>query len=186
MTARPARRDGPRPALVFDSMFLSGFAGADRLDVLQDLLLAQTCWTTTVVRSELSDGLSAHPHLRRALDIDWMQIATLETLEELQTFVEWTKRLGSGKRGLGEASVFAAAQLQRGIAITDDRGATKVARKHGAEVHGTIWLLAEFVNDGKLTVAAAGGLIDTLRVDGMRLPCSGDGFPAFARGAGLL
>ncbi|GAA2341010.1 hypothetical protein [Dactylosporangium salmoneum] len=120
------------------------------------------------------------------LAIDWMQIATLDAMEDLRTFVKWADRLGSGRHGLGEASVFAAAELRQGVAITDDRGAVKVARKHGVDVHGTIWLMAEVCKDGKLNERAAGGLIDALRADAMRLPCSGDQFPNFARQHGLL
>ncbi|GAA3449722.1 hypothetical protein [Dactylosporangium matsuzakiense] len=175
-----------RPSLFFDSMCLSGFSGADRLDVLRDLLVDRDCWTTAVVRSELDDGAGKHPHLRQALAIDWMQIATLDALDDLRTFVKWAERLGSGQHGLGEASVLAAAELRGGVAITDDRDAVKVARKHRAEVHGTIWLLAELCKDGKLNEGTAGGLIDALRAEGMRLPCSGAQFPGFARQNGLL
>ncbi|WP_432830236.1 hypothetical protein [Dactylosporangium sp. CA-092794] len=185
MTTDFAQPAGPGP-ICFDSMCLSGFAGADRLDVLRDLLVGWECWTTSVVRSELSDGVAAHPHLARALEVDWMRVATLDSLAELQAFVKWTRWLGAGEHGLGEASVLAAAELRHGIAITDDRGAVKVARKHGAQVHGTLWLIAQFCRAGKLTEPSAGRLVDALRADGMRLPCSGDGFPAFARQHGLL
>lgn len=49
----------------------------------------------------------------------------------------------------GEASVLAAAEMRQGIAITDDRQATKVARSYGARVHGTIQLLAAACRTGK-------------------------------------
>jgi predicted nucleic acid-binding protein len=94
----------------------------------------------------------------------------MDTLDELRCFVKWMARLGSGQRDLGEASVFAAAELQHGTAITDDRDATRVARQYGADVHGTVWLLATACRLDKLTIVAAGNVIDALRAEGARLP----------------
>jgi predicted nucleic acid-binding protein len=82
--------------------------------------------------------------------------------------------------------VLAAAELRQGIALTDDRDATKVARRYGAEVHGTVWLLAAACRDAKLTTVAAGNIVDALRAEDARLPCTGSGFPAFAARHGLL
>lgn len=133
-------------------MCLSHFARADRLDVLRDLLIEREPWTTTVVRSELAVGARIHTRLGQTLTLDWMRVASLDTLEELGCFVKWANRLGSQEMDLGEASVLAAAELQHGIAITDDRDATNVARRYGADVHGTIWLLAAACREGKLTL----------------------------------
>jgi predicted nucleic acid-binding protein len=140
------------PPLFFDTMCLSHFARADRLDVLRDLLIEREPWTTTVVRSELAVGARIHTRLGQTLTLDWMRVASLDTLEELGCFVKWANRLGSQEMDLGEASVLAAAELQHGIAITDDRDATNVARRYGADVHGTIWLLAAACREGKLTL----------------------------------
>jgi predicted nucleic acid-binding protein len=176
----------PHRPLFFDTMCLAHFARADRLDVLRDLLVGRDSWTTTVVRSELREGATHHPQIEQALVLDGMQIARLDSLEELSCFVKWTSRLGAQDRDLGEASVFAAAELQTGIAITDDREATKVARRHGADVHGTIWLLAMACREGKLTPVAAGNVVDALRREGAYLPCTGDEFVPFAIRYGLL
>ena len=59
------------------------------------------------------------------------------------------------------------AELCGGTAITDDRSATRVARRFGPDVHGTVWLLARACRDGKLTVTVAGNLVDMLRATGM-------------------
>lgn len=82
--------------------------------------------------------------------------------------------------------MFAASEILGGIALTDDRQATRVARAKGLDVHGTIWLLAQLCRDGKIREAGAGNLIDMLRDSGMRLPCTGPGFGAYARSYGLL
>lgn len=110
----------------------------------------------------------------------------MDTLDEIRCFTAWARRLGAEERNLGEASVLAAAELRSGIAITDDRQATKVARAYGAEVHGTVWLLAAACRTGKQTEAGAGNLIDALRATDARLPCSGADFPAYARRHHLL
>ncbi|GAA3338920.1 hypothetical protein GCM10020358_20770 [Amorphoplanes nipponensis] len=172
--------------LFFDTMCLSHFARTDRLDVLHDLFIEHECWTTTVVRSELADGTATHPSLGQVLNLEWLRTASLDALADLRCFVKWTDRLGSVERGLGEASVFAAAELRNGTAITDDRDATKVARQYGAEVHGTVWLLAQACRSGKLTPVAAGNVIDALRGEGARLPCTGSEFPGFATRHGIL
>ncbi|MFG1672893.1 hypothetical protein [Micromonospora sp. NPDC049282] len=176
----------PGSILVLDTMLLSHFTLADRLDVLQDLLLDAECWTTQVVVEELRAGAATRPELLVACEADWLRRAQLDTLDEIRCFTAWVRRLGAAERNLGEASVLAAAELRSGVAITDDRQATRVARSYDAEVHGTIWLLAAACRTGKQTEAGAGNLIDALRATSARLPCSGAEFPAYARRHRLL
>ncbi|MGN9785102.1 hypothetical protein ACTMTF_26975 [Nonomuraea sp. ZG12] len=172
---------GQAPVLVFDAMCLNHFARAERLDVLRDLLAGDTCLTTHVVREEIREGVRAYPILQAVLDTDWLQLARLDTLEEIRCFTKWVRRIGSSERNLGEASVFSAAELSRGIAITDDREAVEVGRANGLEVHGTLWILARACEDGKLNEVAAGNIVDSLRATGMRLPCSGSTFGLYVR-----
>ncbi|MDG4769425.1 hypothetical protein [Solwaraspora sp. WMMD792] len=176
----------PGSVLVLDAMLLHHFALADRLEVLRDLLMDADCWTTQVVMEELRSGAVNRPELMAACEVDWLKRAQLDTLDEIRCFTVWVKRLGAEERNLGEASVLAAAELRRGIAITDDRQATKVARAYRAEVHGTIWLLAAACRTGKQTEVGAGNLIDALRATSARLPCSGADFSAYARRHHLL
>ncbi|MBG0819714.1 hypothetical protein HS048_02975 [Planomonospora sp. ID91781] len=172
---------GLTPALVFDAMCLNHFARAERLDVLRDLLMGTTCLTTHVVREEIRAGMQAHPVLRAVLEADWLGLAKLDSLDEIRCFAKWVQRIGSSERNLGEASVFSAAELSHGIAVTDDREAVAVGRAHGLEVHGTVWLLARACCDGKLNEVAAGNIVDALRATGMRLPCSGSTFGSYTR-----
>ena len=167
-------------------MELIHFALAERLDVFRDLVLDKECWTTRVVLAELRRGTPDRPGLGAAVDADWLSIAELDTYAEISCFAVWVRRIGAGERDLGEASVLAAAQLRGGIAITDDREAVRVGRAYGANVHGTVWLLAGACRDGKLVEAAAGNLIDALRATGLRLPCTGAEFPQYARSHRLL
>jgi predicted nucleic acid-binding protein len=171
---------------VIDAMCLSHFARAERLDVLRDLLVDKECWTTRVVLEEVRQGVAAHPNLNHVLAADWFKVVQLDSLDEIRCFARWVKRLGSDERDLGEASVFAAAELRSATAVTDDPAAVRVARNYGLDVHGTIWLLANACRDGKLTEPAAGNLVDALRTTELRLPCTGAEFPGYARQYRLL
>ena len=175
-----------RASLVLDAMCLNHFARVDRLDVLRDLLDQEDCLTTHVVLDEVRAGVSRHPSLASALQLEWIDAIPLDTIAELECFAEWVGRIGAGTRDRGEASVFAVADLRNAVAITDDQPATRVARAYGLEVHGTIWLLARACRTGKLTVAGASNIIDSLRSTGMRLPCTGPEFPSWASKRGLL
>jgi len=173
-------------ALVFDTMVLSAFAEADRLDVLGNMLAGDVCYMTDVVRSEIQDGAQTRPALAVVEDAEWLQRGDLTTDQELIAFVQWVGRVGSTEHGRDEASVFAFAEVHNVIAITDDRTAKAVARTYGLSVHGSLWLIAGFCAAGKLSEHAAGGLIDGLAAVGLRLPCTGSRFPAWAHANGLL
>jgi len=167
-------------------MVLSAFAEADRLDVLGSMLAGDRCYATAIVRDEIRRGLATRPQLSAVENAEWLEHGDLATDAELAAFLRWTERVGSTDHDLGEASVFAFAEIHGTVAITDDRPATRVARTYGLEVHGTLWLIAGFCTTGKLTEHAAGGLIDALRAVGLHLPCTGSQFPAWARDNGLL
>ncbi|MFD5828436.1 hypothetical protein [Lentzea sp. NPDC060358] len=172
--------------LVLDTMCLTHFALIERLDVLGDLLSGRDCWTTVIVKGEIEEGAEKYPLLRNALDLPWLHVEALDEIHSILLFEKWSRVIGTSDRDHGEASVFAASELLDGVALTDDSKATKVARAHGLEVHGTIWLLAQSCRGGKLTETGAGNIIDMLRGSDMRLPCTGPGFPAYALKHGLL
>lgn len=123
--------------LVFDTTCLSHFARADRLDVLGDLLAGAASYVPHVVREELRSGSAVYPELAQVLDVEWLRIVTLDSLDRLQRFTVWTSRIGSGMRDLGEASVLAVAEELGAIALIDEREATRVGRSYGVDVHGT-------------------------------------------------
>jgi predicted nucleic acid-binding protein len=167
-------------------MVLSAFAEADRLDVLGSLLAGDRCYATDIVRDEVRRGAAERPLLSIVEAAEWLESGHLATDAELVTFIRWTDRIGSGERDRGEASVFAFAEVHGATAITDDRPATRVARAYGLDVHGSLWLIAGLCALGKLTEHAASGLTDALQAVGLRLPCTGSQFPAWARANGLL
>ncbi|MFI5844121.1 hypothetical protein ACIA8K_30940 [Catenuloplanes sp. NPDC051500] len=173
-------------ALVFDTTCLSYFARADRLDVLGDLRAGLSSFVPDPVRLEIRDGLSAHPQLRQVLEVDWLQTVPLDTLDRIKRLATWASRVGAGPRHVGEASVLAVAEELSITALIDERDATRTGRAYGVAVHGTIWLLAAACRDGKLTMVAAGNLVDSLGETGMRLPCAGNDFRRFVERHRLL
>ena len=75
-----------RSVRVLDAMCLIHFGRAERLDVLRDLLVGKECWTTQVVLEELSQGVAAHPELTNVDTGDWLNVAQLDTLDEISAF----------------------------------------------------------------------------------------------------
>lgn len=177
---------GLEQALVFDTMVLSAFAKADRLDLLGSLLSGTHCVVTDIVLDEARRGLALEPQLATIELAEWLTIGHLASDEELTAFLRWTQRIGSGDRDIGEASVFAYAELHGAVSVSDDQAATRVARAYELEVHGTLWLLCSFCLQQKLTEHAAGNIIDSLSAVGLRLPCTGAQFPSWARQQNLL
>lgn len=174
----------PLPPLVADAMVIHHFAKADRLDVLGASLSRLS--TTHIVAREVDKYCNDYPSLRSITDLEWLSILPQDTDEELVVFERWVNLLGAGEHDLGEASVFTAAEIYELVAITDDRDATKVGRKNGLNIHGTVWLLTRLHRLDKMTLAEICTHVDALRATGMRLPCTGSELPRWARQRGLL
>jgi hypothetical protein len=73
-------------ALVLDATCLSHFARADRLDVLRDLLVGRSCWTTETVLAELNRGLADYPLLRNVSGQEWLLVAGLDSVAEIRLY----------------------------------------------------------------------------------------------------
>lgn len=175
-----------RQNLVFDSSVLSAFAEAGHLDMLGHYLTEDECYATDVVRDEIRVGSLTRPELKAVECAEWLRRGELGTDTELIAFARWATLIGSGTHDLGEASVFAFAEIKGAISVIDDRPASNVGRAHGLNVHGSLWLIAGFCRTGKLTEHAASRMIDALRGVGARLPCTGNEFPRWARQQALL
>ncbi|MFC6082250.1 hypothetical protein [Sphaerisporangium aureirubrum] len=180
-TARP---DDPLPPLVADAMVILHFAKADRLDVLGACVMEMS--TTYIVVEEVTRHVDRYPSLTSPAKLEWLRVLPQDTDEDLLAFDKWVTLLGAGEHDLGEASVFAAAETHRLVVLTDDRDATRVGRRHGLEIHGTVWLLTRLYALRKLTLVEICGHVDALRASGMRLPCTGTELSRWAGERGLL
>jgi predicted nucleic acid-binding protein len=171
----------PEPLLVFDNTCLSAFASAHLMPVLKDLTLGFRVGATEAVRDEFCAGPN------NVADIAWVDLLPEQGMNELVALAEYVQALGAGDHDLGEATVFASAQVRGAIAITDDATATKIARRiKEVEVHGSLWLLIKAYRDGKVNEQRAGEIVDALRARGARYPCDGAELFSWARSRNLL
>lgn len=106
---------------------------------------------------------------------------------DLDDFLTWGRRVGMQDRHhAGEASTFSVATTIGAIAIVDDGEARRVGKRLWPDTHGTLWLVAAFVNHGVLDKVSASSLVDALRGSGMRLPGNRGSFVSWAKARGLL
>lgn len=142
---------------------------------------------TQAVVEELRDGADLHPPIAVALETPWLEVVPLgDGLPELRVFSEYARRLGSGKRNIGEASVLTWAELNTATAIVDERAAVTLGRERGVRVHGSLWLVVRGYKCGHLDERAASNLVDALADTQAWFPCSGEDLLEWARGVGLL
>ena len=172
--------------IVFDNTPLSHFARACRLAELEAITEGHRRVTTEAVRGELEDALAQHPEIDEVLRLPWLEVVSTGTLNELRAFAEYARRLGTGVRNVGEASVLAWAEVNAAIAIVDERAATNHGRERRVDVHGSLWLVCEGYRVGQLDQPAAEALVDALRATQIWFPCSGATFFDWARREGLL
>ena len=174
-------------ALVFDNTPLSHFARAGRLDVLGKLVAGRRCVTPEEVANEIHAGVSKHPALAKVLATDWLQLVELTETTEVIDFARFKAELGGGiNRNNGEAAVLAWALNNGGTAIIDERAGTRMAKREGIDVHGTLWLVANAVRDNYLTRPEAERIVDELAATDMVLPVDGAGYFTWAYAEGLL
>jgi predicted nucleic acid-binding protein len=173
-------------ALIFDTSPLSHFAKAGELEALAELTKCHDRFVTRAVLDELNRGAQQHIHLSRIQETKWLSSVRVDGLAELAAFAEYARVLGSGKRNVGEASTLAWAEVNRAVAIVDERAGTRRGRERGLEVHGTLWLVAEGNRTGQLSDERAELLVTALSDTEAWFPCSGAEFLNWARSEGLL
>lgn len=140
----------PEPAqcLFFDTVALSNFALAGRLDLLATRYGARLQATSEVL-DEVSEGVAAsHRALADVLALAAMGALTVTALKtaERELYVELLRTLGPG-----EASCIAAAAGRKGVVVSDDRAARGGCAEHGVPFTGTIGILKACCRDGALT-----------------------------------
>jgi predicted nucleic acid-binding protein len=173
--------------LIFDNTPLSHFARARALHVLEAITVGFRRIVPGQVVHEIVNGVTLHPALAAAINLPWVEIVELADIEDVIAFARYKAELGGGtERNNGEAAVLAWASRHGGTVVIDERAGTRAARRDHIEVHGTLWLVANALRDGKLIEAAAVRIIDQLADTDMALPTDGAGFLAWAREAGLL
>jgi predicted nucleic acid-binding protein len=174
--------------LTFDSTALSHFARAGRLADLEAITAADKCIIPSEVADELLKGSAIYPALGTVATRTWLQLVTLEELEEIVAFARYKGELGGGlEKNNGEAAVLAWATVHGGIAVIDERAATYIGECAGITVYGSLRLVIKGFKDRILDRATAEGIVDDLIRTGMRLPLtSGSALFAHAYEASML
>jgi predicted nucleic acid-binding protein len=155
---------------VLDTSPLAHFARAGELDTLANLLKGFRCVTTKAVAGELRNGITKHPELRLAEDVQWISIVPCDDLPILYLFGQYLNRLGDSERNAGEASVLAWAEHHRAVAYVDDQVACNLGRKRGVRVQRTLHLIVNAVRTGLMTESRAQQLINDLADTDARFP----------------
>jgi len=123
------------------------------LDVLGDFVkkTAQEPWqhhVTAAVAEELAVKGQSAP--------DWATLVHGDGLNEIVAFGAWCQRLvGANPHDRGEASVAAWAESHNAIAIVDDKDARIVMQRNGVQAHGSMWILCQVINCGRINVQTA-------------------------------
>ena len=174
-------------ALGFDSSVLSAFARARRLDALEMLTDGHRRVVTRAVLGELDKGVPVYGRLADVRSQQWLEIVTVDSLQELIVFSDYVRVLGSDGRNVGEASILAWAEVCGGVAIMDDHAAVSAAKSRNVAVRRSLGLLCNGLHKKTLTMEKARSLVDDLAsFGGARFPCVGAGFEAWAENNGLL
>ncbi len=175
------------PSLIFDTTCLSHFARAGRLATLESLVDPFRCVVPVEVRSEIRAGTAALPVLAEVLAADWLVSVELSEMHELAAFARYKTQLGGGpNENTGEAAVLAWTRVHGGLAIIDERAASRIAQRDGIAAHGSLWLVVQGVRRADLKRSAAEHLVDELRASGMHLPTDGSSLFSWASKQGLL
>jgi predicted nucleic acid-binding protein len=174
-------------ALGFDSSVLSPFARATRIDALERLVHSHRCVVTRAVLDELDRGSIEFPVLASVRALPWLEVVSIDSLDELRALTDYARILGSGGRNIGEASILAWAELTSSIAVIDDNAAVIAGRRRDVKVRRTLGLLCDGLHRKLLTTEQACTLVDELvSAGGARFPCDGAGFVQWAERSGLL
>ena len=143
---------------------------------------------TEAVLDELAAGVPVYPSLQAVLDSDWLDHVHVDGLPELGVVAEYARVLGSSRTGdVGEAATLAWAEVHGAVAIVDDQAARNAGRNRQVRVHGTLRLVTQGINTGRLPEAEATRLVGALLDTGARFPfASAAEFIPWARKTSLL
>lgn len=140
---------GPRGDLFFDTVTLSNFALAGRLDLLAARYGVRARVTPEVLDEVIAGTAVGYSDLRAveaAIEAGGLGNAGNLSSEERGTYRELLRTLSPG-----EASCIACAKARGGMVVTDDRAARSTCRAHGVGFTGTIGILKACCRDGTLS-----------------------------------
>ncbi len=146
--------------VLLDNTALTNFAQVERTDLLEQMW--ETVGTTIEVRQEYLRGVA----LGRTPAGAWDALTIFERTD--LEHAEATERLS--RLGAGERTCLVVVLHRRGLLVTDDRLARKIAIRLGVQVTGTLGVLALCVVKNDLTLAEADALLQAMIGFGYRSP----------------
>ncbi len=140
------------PALFADTVVLSNFSLAGRLDLLLTRYAKRLCATPQVVEELLAGMQAGHGALEEVVrQVRTSVIRTVAVpLDDLVVYQDLRRTLGAG-----EASSIVVARPHGGIVATDDMAARHACARLALKVTGTIGILLAAVRDGGIPLPEA-------------------------------
>jgi len=140
------------PALFADTVVLSNFSLAGRLDLLLTRYARRLCVTAQVVEELLAGVQAGHGALEEV--VRQVRISAIRTvavpLNHLDVYGDLRRTLGAG-----EASSIVVAQSDGGVVASDDTAARQACGRLAVKVTGTIGILLAAVRDGGIPLPEA-------------------------------
>ncbi|MBN1152281.1 MAG: hypothetical protein JXA58_03635 [Dehalococcoidia bacterium] len=158
-----------RPGVYFfDTVTLSNFALAGRVDIVTSRY-GPNALVTSQVLDEIVQGIVAgHEELREieaAVAASSLGMAGQLVSAERETYRELLNILAPG-----EASCIACARHRRGIVVTDDRAARECCAERGVRFTGTVGILKACCVNGTLCAAEADEILLAMIAAGYHSP----------------
>lgn len=147
------------PALFADTVVLSNFALAGRLDLLLERYRGRLIVTRQVLEEVLAGIEAGHRPLEeivRQIRASAIGIRELP-FDRLTDYRKLRRTLGAG-----EASTIMMAAAVRAVVATDDRAARQACARKAVKVTGTIGILVALVRDGHLPPAEAERVLEEM------------------------
>lgn len=150
-------------AFVFDSGPLSHFAQSGWLGVLAYQSKGSGAFIPEAVEQELSDGTHEFPHLRLALECDWLVVDRSDDIHYTVYTAGYEARLvGADGRNRGECAVLAMARAFDRIAVIDDAEARTIAEEDGIAHTTTLHLLCDAIRERMINARTARQVVSDL------------------------
>jgi len=153
--------------IVVDATVLSNLARTNQMSLLEKLY-GQIIMPSQV-HEEILKGITAgYDFLEEAdkiVEADWVKLAMLENEKERVLFRSLLDIVG-----YGEAAGIAIAKERDLVFFSDDRKARRVAQDQGVKISGTLGMLGLAVEEGKLSIGEADGVLSKMIQGGYHSP----------------
>ncbi|MFJ4365361.1 nucleotide-binding protein [Streptomyces sp. WAC 05379] len=176
----------PESAWVFDTGPLRHFAAQGWLGVLRFLAGERRIYIPDTVERELHEAADHLPAVRQALDVDWIHVHRLTSLEDVEKFSRYHDRLVADGRNTGECGVLAMGKVYGCELVIDDATPRRIAEEEGIKVTATVPILCDAIRAQKLTTVMVEELADNLLEGAYYLPFGPGGFRQHVLENGLL